>query len=146
MNKISIINGPNLNLLGERETQIYGPRSLKDLEEEILSYGREKGLDIVFSQSNSESEIIEAIHSIKKASDVKGLIINAGAYTHTSIAIMDALKMLSIPVIEVHLSNIFQREEFRRVSYISYVCTGIISGLGMDSYLLALQYLSNVMK
>lgn len=146
MNKISIINGPNLNLLGERETQIYGTRSLKDLEEEIISYGREKGLDIDFSQSNSESEIIEAIHSIKKASDVKGLIINAGAYTHTSIAIMDALKMLSIPVIEVHLSNIFQREEFRRVSYISYVCTGVISGLGMDSYLLALQYLSNVMK
>jgi len=98
----------------------------------------------IFFQSNSESEIIERIHSIKKDSEIKGVVINAGAFTHTSIAIMDALKMIGKPVVEVHLSNIFKREEFRRTSYISLVSDGIISGFGLHSYILALEYLSSV--
>ena len=144
MSKICIINGPNLNLLGERETDIYGKKTLEDIEKEIEIFAKEKNLVIDFFQSNSESEIIEKIHSIKKDSEIKGLVINGGAFTHTSIAIMDALKMMGKPVVEVHLSNIFKREEFRRVSYISLASDGIISGFGPYSYKLALEYLSSI--
>ena len=142
MMKVCIINGPNLNLLGQRETEIYGQKTLDDIEKDIKSFAEGRGIKVDFFQSNSESEIIEKIHLVKKDSGIKGLVINAGAFTHTSIAIMDALKALSIPIIEVHLSHIFKREEFRRNSYISLVSTGVISGFGSHSYLLALQYLS----
>ncbi|MCK5708453.1 MAG: type II 3-dehydroquinate dehydratase [Candidatus Aureabacteria bacterium] len=146
MTKISIINGPNLNLLGQREEEIYGNKTLNDIEADIKSFAKNKGIDIDFYQSNAESDIIDKIHSIKSDPEVFGLIINAGAYTHTSIAIMDALKALKKPVIEVHLSNIFRREEFRRTSYISLASDGVISGLGPDSYLLALEYLVKKIK
>jgi len=144
LSKICIINGPNLNLLGDRETDLYGKKTLEDIEREIENFAKEKKMEVDFFQSNSESEIIERIHSIKKDSEIKGVVINAGAFTHTSIAIMDALKMIGKPVVEVHLSNIFKREEFRRTSYISLVSDGIISGFGLHSYILALEYLSSV--
>ncbi|MBN1522069.1 MAG: type II 3-dehydroquinate dehydratase [Candidatus Aureabacteria bacterium] len=142
MMKVCIINGPNLNLLGQRETEIYGQKTLSDIEKDVKRFAENRDIKVDFFQSNSESEIIDKIHFVKKDSEIKGLVINAGAFTHTSIAIMDALKALSIPVIEVHLSNIFQREEFRRNSYVSLVSTGVISGFGPHSYLLALEYLS----
>ena len=144
MSKMCIINGPNLNLLGQRETDIYGKKTLQDIESEAKAFADSKGLALDCFQSNSESDIIEKIHQVKEDSEVKGLIINAGAFTHTSIAIMDALKMLGKPVVEVHLSNIFRREEFRRNSYISLASDGIISGFGSYSYILALDYLSKI--
>ena len=133
MKKILVINGPNLNLLGDREPEIYGIKTLKDIENECLKEFKE--LELVFCQSNSESEIIEYIHS---ASKFTALIINAGALTHTSIAIHDALKAIKIPKIEVHISNIYSREEFRKNSFISPVVDGIIAGFGTDVYKLAI--------
>ena len=133
MKKILVINGPNLNLLGDREPEIYGIKTLKDIENECLNEFKE--LELVFCQSNSESEIIEYIHS---ASKFTALIINAGALTHTSIAIHDALKAIKIPKIEVHISNIYSREEFRKKSFISPVVDGIIAGFGTDVYKLAI--------
>ena len=133
MKKILVINGPNLNLLGDREPEIYGIKTLKDIENECLNEFKE--LELVFCQSNSESEIIEYIHS---ASKFNALIINAGALTHTSIAIHDALKAIKIPKIEVHISNIYSREEFRKNSFISPVVDGIIAGFGTDVYKLAI--------
>ena len=133
MKKILVINGPNLNLLGDREPEIYGIKTLKDIENECLNEFKE--LELVFCQSNSESEIIEYIHS---ASKFTALIINAGALTHTSIAIHDALKAIKIPKIEVHISNIYRREEFRKNSFISPVVDGIIAGFGTDVYKLAI--------
>ncbi|MBD23345.1 MAG: type II 3-dehydroquinate dehydratase [Alphaproteobacteria bacterium] len=133
MKKILIINGPNLNLLGDREPEIYGNKSLKDIENECKDEFSK--LELFFYQSNSESEIIEYIHS---SSDFSGLIINAGAFTHTSIAIHDALKAVKIPKIEVHISNIYSREEFRKKSFISPVVDGIIAGFGTSVYKLAI--------
>ena len=133
MKKILVINGPNLNLLGDREPEIYGKKTLKDIENECLNEFKE--LELVFCQGNSESEIIEYIHS---ASKFTALIINAGALTHTSIAIHDALKAIKIPKIEVHISNIYSREEFRKNSFISPVVDGIIAGFGTDVYKLAI--------
>ena len=133
MKKILVINGPNLNLLGDREPEIYGIKTLKDIENECLNEFKE--LELVFCQSNSESEIIEYIHSSSKFT---ALIINAGALTHTSIAIHDALKAIKIPKIEVHISNIYSREEFRKKSFISPVVDGIIAGFGTDVYKLAI--------
>ena len=133
MKKILVINGPNLNLLGDREPEIYGIKTLKDIENECLNEFKE--LELVFCQSNSESEIIEYIHS---SNNFTALIINAGALTHTSIAIHDALKAIKIPKIEVHISNIYSREEFRKNSFISPVVDGIIAGFGTDVYKLAI--------
>ena len=133
MKKILIINGPNLNLLGDREPEIYGNKSLKDIENECKDEFSK--LELFFYQSNSESEIIEYIHS---SSDFSALIINAGAFTHTSIAIHDALKAVKIPKIEVHISNIYSREEFRKKSFISPVVDGIIAGFGTSVYKLAI--------
>ena len=138
MKKILVINGPNLNLLGDREPEIYGIKTLKDIENECLNEFKE--LELVFCQSNSESEIIEYIHS---ASKFTALIINAGALTHTSIAIHDALKAIKIPKIEVHISNIYSREEFRKKSLIAPYCKASICGFGLDSYRLALESLKN---
>ena len=133
MKKILVINGPNLNLLGDREPEIYGIKTLKDIENECLKEFKE--LELVFFQSNSESEIIEHIHS---SNNFTALIINAGALTHTSIAIHDALKAIKIPKIEVHISNIYSREEFRKNSFISPAVNGIIAGFGTDVYKLAI--------
>ena len=141
MKKIVIINGPNLNMLGIREPTIYGSFTLDDLEKELRERAEKSGKDLAldFFQSNDEGCIIDYLHSCAHT-DVDGIIINAGAYTHTSIAIRDALVAVSIPVIEVHISNVHKREDFRAHSYISPVAIGQIMGLGKHSYHLALQY------
>ena len=125
MKKVLIINGPNLNLLGKRETEIYGKKTLKQIELECLEHFKDEKIELEFFQSNSESEIIDKIHI---SQNFDGIIINAGAFTHTSIAIHDALKIIKVPKIEVHISNIYTREEFRKKSFISPVVDGIIAG------------------
>jgi len=139
--KVLIIHGPNLNLLGKRETEIYGTKSLKDINKDIFSLASDLGIDVSAIQLNSEGEIIDAIHK----SNYDALIINPAAYTHTSIAIRDAIAAVGKPCIEVHLSNIFKREEFREKSFITGVAVGQISGFGPDSYLLALRAVKNIL-
>ena len=139
MNKILIINGPNLNKLGEREIQVYGKKNLKEIQKECIELSNSLDLSLDFFQSNSESDIIE---SIQQSSKYSGLIINAGAFTHTSVAIHDSLKILNIPLVEVHISNPFKRESFRQISFISSVATGIVSGFGTDVYKIAIQALA----
>lgn len=134
--KILIINGPNLNLLGSRENNIYGDLSLLDIQKRIEKAAKANNIDVVFFQSNHEGEIIDKIQLAKDNFD--GIIINAGAFTHTSIAIRDAISAIMLPVIEVHISNVYKREEFRHVSMIAPVCKGVIAGFGADSYILAL--------
>lgn len=135
--KVAIINGPNLNLTGKREPELYGQQSFDDLMKEIEKIF--PGDKISYFQSNVEGELINYLH--QASLHVEAIILNAGAYTHTSVAIGDAIKAINIPVVEVHLSNIFSREEFRHTSYVSPNCVGIISGFGLDSYLLALHFL-----
>ena len=135
-NKIIIINGPNLNLLGEREQSQYGSMTYEDLKLNCMSKSKELGLNLEFAQSNVEGEIVDLIQgSIKK---FDGIIINAAAFTHTSIAIRDALSVFKKPVIEMHISNIYKREEFRHKSLISDIVTGGIFGLGSNGYILAI--------
>ena len=135
-NKIIIINGPNLNLLGEREQSQYGSMTYEDLKLNCMSKSKELGLNLEFAQSNIEGEIVDLIQdSIKK---FDGIIINAAAFTHTSIAIRDALSVFKKPVIEMHISNIYKREEFRHKSLISDIVTGGIFGLGCYGYILAI--------
>ena len=141
--KILVLNGPNLNLLGMREPQIYGTDTLDDVKAITLARAGELGLQIDFRQSNSESELISWIQEAKGTAD--GIIINAGAYTHTSVAIPDALIAVELPVVEVHLSNLFKREEFRHHSYITPVAAGMITGFGAQGYPLALEALSFVL-
>ena len=143
MKKILIINGPNLNMLGKREPNVYGSTTLKELEKICTDESKKLDFDISFFQSNSEAEIID---EIQKCQNYQGLIINAGAFTHTSIAIHDALKILKIPKIEVHISNIYNREEFRKKSFISPVVHGIIAGFGTDVYIIALKSMKNLFK
>jgi len=138
---IYILNGPNLNLLGEREPEIYGRSSLKDVEKSLNKIAKMNNLEIVFEQSNHEGELIELIQTASKES--KGIIINPAGYTHTSIAIYDALLNSKLPIIEVHLSNIYKRENFRHISYVSKAADGIISGLGVEGYIFALKALIN---
>ena len=138
MKKVLIINGPNLNLLGEREKEIYGTRNIKDIEKDCSIIAEQNNLGVEFFQSNSESEIIDAIQN---SNNYQFLIINAGALTHTSIAIYDALKVLKIPIIEVHISNVYKREDFRKNSFISLVASGIIIGFGTSVYELAIESL-----
>ena len=138
MKKILVINGPNLNLLGSREPDIYGKKTLNDIEEECKK--EFKNIKIIFTQSNSESEIIELIHNTE---EYCGIIINAGAFTHTSIAIHDALKAIKLPKVEVHISNIYNRDDFRKKSFISPVVDGIIAGFGTNVYKLAINSLVN---
>ena len=145
MKKILIINGPNLNLLGKREVEIYGKSSLKDIEIKTKKFAKINKIEVEFKQSNEESEIINLIQDCMKSS-CDGLLINAGAYTHTSIAIFDALKAIKIPIVEIHLSNIHQREEFRKKSYISEVANGVIFGFGSYSYILAVMAMKNLLK
>jgi 3-dehydroquinate dehydratase-2 len=137
MKPIFVLNGPNLNLLGLREPEIYGSGKLVDLEEAVKLLARELGLTVDCRQSNHEGELVDWLHEAREAASA--VIINAGAYTHTSIALRDAVLALSAPVIEVHLSNIFARDEFRKHSYLSDVAKGCIVGFGVDSYLLALR-------
>ncbi len=134
--KIAIINGPNLNMLGQREPSKYGSKTLEDIIAEIKIKAEANNLLCSFFQSNSEGEIVTAIQNAK---DCHGIILNAGAYTHYSIAIRDAIASISTPVIEVHLTNVYAREEFRHKSVISAVCKGIVAGFGSDSYLIALE-------
>ena len=136
MNKILIINGPNLNLLGEREQSQYGSGTFKELKEKCLKKSKEIGLDVNFAQSNLEGEIVNIIQEARK--EYKGMIINAAGFTHTSVAIRDALSIFKKPIIELHISNIYKREEFRHKSLISDVVTGGIFGLGADGYILAI--------
>ena len=143
MKKIIIINGPNLNLLGSREVEIYGNKSLNDIISECQSLSENLNLEVSFFQSNSESEIID---KVQQSSDFNGLIINAGALTHTSIAIHDSLKIIKIPMIEVHISNIYNREEFRKNSFISQAVNGIIAGFGTDVYKIALQSINYLLE
>ena len=130
--KILIINGPNLHLLGSREQQVYGAKSLDSIKKSLERTAESLSLQIDFRQSNSEGEIVDWIGEAKE--NFSGIIINPAAYTHTSIAIRDALSAVELPAIEVHLSNIYRREEFRHHSYIAPVCLGQISGFGADSY------------
>lgn len=133
---IVIIHGPNLNALGTREPEIYGHETLADINLKCAEKAKSLGLRAECFQSNHEGELVDKIHEAGKSAH--GLIVNAGAYTHTSIAMMDGLLTLKIPVIEVHLSNIFRREEFRHQSYISKAAKGVICGFGAESYMLAL--------
>ena len=142
--RILIVNGPNLNKLGEREPEIYGSTTLPEIEEMCRKEAGKLGLSVDSWQSNVEGEIVTKIQDAGKS--YQGLIINGGAYTHTSIAIMDALLYLKIPVIEVHLSNPLRREEFRHVSYIGKAAKGSICGFGQDSYVLALDAMAKLVK
>ena len=134
---IHILNGPNLNLLGEREPDIYGPESIDDIQKLTEDFAKSKNAEINFKQTNHEGELIEMIHDARKKSD--GLIINPAGYTHTSVAIYDALLSLNIPIIEVHISNIYKREKFRHSSYVSMAANSVISGFGIDGYIFALE-------
>jgi 3-dehydroquinate dehydratase-2 len=142
--KISIINGPNLNLLGTRETDIYGKTTLDSINNELEVAAKALGFKIKAFQSNIEGEIVDAVQ--QSAKDCSGIIINPAAYSHTSVAIRDAISAINIPVIEVHLSNIYKREEFRKHSYVSEVVQGVISGFGPQSYFLALEALVKIIK
>ena len=143
-NKIIIINGPNLNLLGEREQSQYGSATLDDIKENCSKKAQEIGLDIEFAQSNVEGELVNIIQDARKKFD--GMIINAAAFTHTSVAIRDALDLFKKPIIELHLSNIYKREEFRHKSLISGVATGGIFGLGTEGYILAIISLQKLLQ
>jgi len=134
--KILVINGPNLNMLGSRETDQYGSCSLQDINSEIKTLSEKLNMDVDFFQSNHEGDIVEKIQSVRSA--YSGLIINPAAYTHTSVAIRDAVLLLEIPVIEIHLSNIYKREPFRQKSMIADIVAGQITGFGKQGYLLAL--------
>ncbi|HHS49472.1 MAG TPA: type II 3-dehydroquinate dehydratase [Desulfurella acetivorans] len=142
--KILVLNGPNLNMLGKREPNIYGKLTLAELEESINKLAKSLGVEVEFFQSNYEGAIVEKIHqSFEK---IDGIIINPGAFTHTSIAIRDAFLSVNIPFVEVHLSNIFKREPFRHKSYLSDIAQGVISGLGEYAYTCALNYLVELLK
>ncbi len=144
MKKVLIINGPNLNLLGKREQEIYGKLSYEELNKNLASHAGKIGVELEIYQSNHEGEIVDRIQAAKNAADF--IIINAGALTHTSIGIRDSLAAVSIPFIEVHLSNIFKREEFRRHSYLTDLAEGIIAGLGPMVYFLALDAAVSILK
>ena len=145
MKKIIILNGPNLNLLGEREKNQYGSFTLNEVEKNCEKFASKNNLIISFYQSNIEGEIVEKIQNSRK--DQNGLIINAGGYTHTSVAIHDALKIIKFPIIELHITNIYNREDFRHKSLISNVASGVICGFGVNGYIMALEamkkYLDN---
>ena len=138
MTRYMLLNGPNLNLLGSREPEIYGSETLKDIEDRLQKIAKENSFEFLCHQSNAEHELVDLVHSAKNQ-DVNCIIINPGALTHSSIALRDALSGVGIPFIEIHISNIYAREDFRQKSYLSDVAEGVISGLGIDGYELALK-------
>ena len=142
--KIYVLNGPNLNLLGDREPDIYGNVSLKDIEKSLSNYCKKNNSEIYFKQTNHEGELIEFVHEASKKANA--IIINPAGYSHTSVALLDALLTVKIPIIEVHISNIFKREDFRHNSYVSKAAIGVISGLGIEGYLYALKFLLEELK
>jgi 3-dehydroquinate dehydratase II len=144
MKPIFILNGPNLNLIGEREPEIYGVGTLADIEDGLRKQASAAGLEIEFRQSNHEGVLVDWIQEARHAASA--LILNAGAYTHTSVAVLDALRLLAVPIAEVHLSNIFKRESFRHRSYVSPAATGVICGFGAQSYRLALAAMIEILE
>ena len=142
MKPIFVLNGPNLNMLGLREPAIYGSDTLKDVESRCTARAKSLGFGIVFRQTNIEGELVNWIHEAR--TEASGIAINAGAYTHTSVALHDALKAADVPAVEVHLSNVHKREEFRHHSFIAPAVNGVICGFGVDSYELAITALSNI--
>ena len=143
-NKIIIINGPNLNLLGEREQSQYGSTTFDQLKENCLKEAKKIGIELEFAQSNIEGELVNLIQDSRKKFD--GMIINAAGFTHTSVAIRDALDLFKKPIIELHISNIYKREEFRHKSLISDIATGGIFGLGVEGYILAIISIEKILK
>jgi 3-dehydroquinate dehydratase-2 len=141
---VYVLNGPNLNLLGKRQPEIYGRETLADVEAECRGVAAGLGFDIVFRQSNREYEIIDWIHEAREAA--KGIVINPAAFTHTSVAILDALNTFEGPILEVHISNVHKREAFRHHSFVSAVATGVIAGFGTQGYGLALQRMGRLLK
>ncbi len=142
--KLLVLHGPNLNLLGQREPEIYGSLTLGDINSLLTQEAKKHGVEIFCLQSNHEGNLVDAIH--QAFGSYQGILINAGAYTHTSVAIRDALTGVNLPTVEVHLSNVYRREEFRHHSYIAPVAIGQISGFGVQSYILGLQALVNHLK
>lgn len=142
--RILLLNGPNLNTLGTREPDIYGTATLSDIEEAVTARAAATGADVRAFQANSEGDLIDWLQ--REAPDAGGLIVNAGAYTHTSVALRDAIAACGVPTIEVHLSNVWRREEFRHESLLSPVVAGVIAGFGANSYLLAVDALARVIK
>jgi 3-dehydroquinate dehydratase-2 len=136
MVKILLLNGPNLNLLGVREPEVYGSETLQDIVDEVRTFASKRNVELTDFQSNSEGDLVTAIHEARTTVD--GIIMNPGAYTHTSIAIRDAISGVGLPVIETHLSNVHARESFRRQSMIAPVCVGVVAGFGRNSYFVAL--------
>lgn len=143
MMKILILHGPNLNLLGTREPEIYGSMTIEDINQKLIELGKELGAEIKCSHSNHEGALIDALHDARTWAN--GVVFNPGGYTHTSVALRDAITAIEIPVIEVHLSNVYAREEFRHTSLISAVCKGKVLGLGWRSYTLGLRALVEVL-
>ena len=142
--KILLLHGPNLNLLGTREPEVYGSMTLDDINEKMISLGEELGAEVICLQSNHEGALIDALHDARTWAN--GVVFNPGGYTHTSVALRDAISAIVIPVIEVHLSNVYAREEFRHTSFVSAVCKGKVSGFGWRSYELGLRGLIDIIK
>lgn len=142
MNYIYVINGPNLNLLGTRQSEIYGTKSFADLENMCNEFAKKLGRNVRFLQSNNEGDLISFIHAACK--DGEAIIINAGGYSHTSIALLDALNIFSKIIVEVHISNIYQRENFRKTSYCSLRANAVISGCGVSGYIYAIDYINKM--
>jgi 3-dehydroquinate dehydratase-2 len=138
---IHVINGPNLNLLGKREPEIYGGLAFEEILAQLRAYGQSRGVELSYYQSNHEGELVDYIQTLEANTPV---IINAAGYSHTSVAIRDAIAAVGVTAIEVHISNIYAREPFRHMSYLSGVCKGSIAGLGTQGYMLALQYLIDI--
>ena len=143
MNKIIILNGPNLNLLGEREKEKYGSVSLKNIENDCIKHVNKSDIEVAFVQSNIEGELVSLIQNARE--NYSGVIINAAGYTHTSVSILDALSILKIPIIELHITNIYNREDFRHKSLISKVASGIICGFGVNGYIMAIDAMKNIL-
>lgn len=141
---VLIVNGPNLNMLGKRQPEVYGKETLADIEKTCLAHGVSLGLDVEFSQSNHEGDLVDWIQGARGR--CAGIILNAGAYTHTSIAVLDALLAAEVPTVEVHLSNIHQREDFRHNSFVSKAAKGMICGFGSHGYILALDALARLIR
>lgn len=135
--KVLILHGPNLNLTGTREPEVYGSTTLDEINDRLVEFGQQAGVEVICKQSNHEGALIDALHETRSWAD--GVVFNPGGFTHTSIALRDAVTAINIPVIEVHMSNVYAREDFRHISYISAVCKGKIVGFGWKSYLLGLQ-------